>query len=544
MSQDLTPSPQLLRWYQGITRYQWLVLVIASLGWVFDIFEGQIFVAAEREVSASLLGPSATEGDRELFKNASFAVFLLGGALGGVYFGFLSDRIGRTKTMIITILVYSLFTFVSALALEPWHMLVCRFLVAMGVGGEWAVASALVAEVFPKRARAWSLAIFHASSVFGTLLAVAAGAFLVSNPALGGPDVRWRWAFVVGVLPALLVLWIRMSLKEPEEWKAAKAQAAGGDGPQLGRLSELLHGTLLRNTFVGLTLAAVGLATFWGVHVNGKNLLMRKAEAEVLDHIASLPGDQRQTLLLGLRQKWLATQSDGKTATNQAADTTADVFANAQRQRTLDLFDRVAKQLPQRNFEQIAATLTAQSSPVDRKQLSQDLQQVKNRLLDADRGTIKRWEMLGMLLVTVGGGLGLVAFGPLSERLGRRGAFLFYHLGGLAASLLLFMAMAGQSAAAISAALPVFGFLTLGMHAGYAVYFPELFPTRLRGTGGGFCFNGGRVLAAPILFLAGWMQSDWGMTLNRASSLLSLLFLLGVLVLLIAPETRGKELPE
>ena len=540
MSYDLSQPPQPQRWYQGISRYQWLVLVIASLGWVFDIFEGQIFVAAEREVSASLLPPSATEGDKELFKNASFAVFLLGGALGGVYFGFLSDRIGRTKTMIITILVYSMFTFISALAMQPWHMLVCRFLVAMGVGGEWAVASALVAEVFPKRARAWSLAIFHASSVFGTLLAAVAGAFLVVNPALGGPDVRWRWAFVVGVLPALLVLWIRMSLKEPEEWKAAKAQAAGGSGPQLGRLSELFQGTLLQHTFVGLTLAAVGLATFWGVHVNGKNLLMRTAEAEVLQGIAKLPEGQRQDVLASLRQK-LVVPTNGETADKQNEAPSDETQTN---ERVAQLFDRIAAQLPQQDFASIAAKLASEVSPTERKQFSQELQQVKNLMLDVDRQAIKRWEMLGMILVTIGGGVGLVAFGPISERLGRRGSFLFYHLGGLAASLLLFQVLAGESAAAIGWALPVFGFLTLGMHAGYAVYFPELFPTRLRGTGGGFCFNGGRVLAAPILFLAGWMQSDWGFTLNGASSLLSLLFLLGVLVLLIAPETRGRDLPE
>lgn len=541
MSHDLTQPRQPLRWYQGISRYQWLVLVIASLGWVFDIFEGQIFVAAEREVSASLLSASATEGDKELFKNASFAVFLLGGALGGVYFGFLSDRIGRTKTMIVTILVYSMFTFISALAMQPWHMLLCRFLVAMGVGGEWAVASALVAEVFPKRARAWSLAIFHASSVLGTLLAALAGAFLVVNPALGGPDVRWRWAFVVGVLPALLVLWIRMSLKEPEEWKTAKAQAAEGSGPQMGRLVELFQGTLLRHTFVGLTLAAVGLATFWGVHVNGKNLLMRTAEAEVLQAIAKLPDDQRQTVLANLRQK-LAPPVGDNAESNSDKQPTNDAQPNGE--RVAQLFDRVAAELPERTFANIAAHVTSETSPTERKQVTQDLQQVKNVLLDVDRPAIKRWEMLGMILVTIGGGIGLVAFGPISERLGRRGAFLFYHLGGLGISLLLFLVLAGESAATIGTALPVFGFLTLGMHAGYAVYFPELFPTRLRGTGGGFCFNGGRVLAAPILFLAGWMQSDWGFTLNGASALLSLLFLLGVLVLLIAPETRGQDLPE
>jgi MFS family permease len=150
--------------------------------------------------------------------------------------------------------------------------------------------------------------------------------------------------------------------------------------------------------------------------------------------------------------------------------------------------------------------------------------------------------MLGMFLVTTGGGLGLVSFGPLSERLGRRGAFLLYQLGGLAAALLLFRVLGGMIAVCLF--LPVFGFLTLGMHAGYAVYFPELFPTRLRGAGGGFCFNVGRLVAAPILILSGLMLRDWDYSLATTASLLALLFLPGALVLLAAPETRGHDLKE
>ena len=92
----------------------------------------------------------------------------------------------------------------------------------------------------------------------------------------------------------------------------------------------------------------------------------------------------------------------------------------------------------------------------------------------------------------------------------------------------------------------MFGYLTFGMHAGYAIYFPELFPTRLRGTGGEFCFNGGRFLAASILIVRWWMRSEQGLRLSLGStaSVLSLLFLAGILVLLVASETKGKELPE
>jgi hypothetical protein len=153
--------------------------------------------------------------------------------------------------------------------------------------------------------------------------------------------------------------------------------------------------------------------------------------------------------------------------------------------------------------------------------------------------------MLGMFLVTTGGGAGLLSFGPMCERIGRRGAFLFFHLGGLVSALILFMALDQASPTAICWFLPLFGYLTLGMHAGYAIYFPELFPTRVRGTGGGFCFNGGRFLAASFLVVRGWMRSEQGLNLSleATGSILSLLFLVGAVMLLFAPETKGTELP-
>ncbi|MGB1925854.1 MAG: MFS transporter, partial [Rubripirellula sp.] len=186
-----SPAPTDMKWHEGITRYQWLVLLIASLGWVFDVFEGQVFVASMNDAMPQLLGASSTTVDAATkqiiasWNNWALASFLLGGAFGGILFGMLSDKIGRSKTMIITILFYSVFTCVTALASEPWHMVLLRFLVAMGVGGEWAVASAMVAEVMPKRSRAVMGSIFHASSVFGTLMAVAVGYFIISAQVLG-----------------------------------------------------------------------------------------------------------------------------------------------------------------------------------------------------------------------------------------------------------------------------------------------------------------------------------------------------------------------
>ncbi len=445
-------------WYKNVTRYQWLVLLIASLGWVFDIFEGQIFVTTMKEAMPSLLPEGTSEGVIARYNDTAFALFLGGGAVGGVFFGMLSDRIGRAKTLLITILVYSVFTTLTAFVTAPWQVITLRFFVALGVGGEWAVAAAMVAEVFPKFARVKSLGIFHATSALGSYLAIAAGFFIVSNEALRNHSIEglnWRLCFLIGALPALLTIWIRMRLKEPESWVKAQQRAKTDSSQRTGRLWDLFSPELRRKTATGVCLAAVGLATFWGVKVRSQELMRSAAERVVIV---------------------------------DAEDQTAAIENNYQ--------------------------------------------------------SLKRWEMTGLFLIMTGGMIGMLCFGPLSERIGRRGAFLFYHIGGFLSGVLLFAFFDEQSVRFYWFALPVFGFLVSGMHAGYAVYFPELFPSRLRSTGTAFCFNGGRLLAVPILMLRGFMRDDLAWSLSRTSATLSCLFLLGAVVLIFAPETKDESLPE
>lgn len=483
LAMNQTPSPterpaaeplnqSSLPWYAGISNYQWLVLVIASLGWVFDVFEGQIFVASMRDAMPALLSQSAGEtisADSPIvtrWNDWAFGSFLLGGAFGGVLFGVVSDKIGRSRTMIVTILFYSLFTCVTAFAQSAWQMVVLRFLVAMGVGGEWAVASAMVAEVMPARSRSVMSSIFHASSVFGTLLAAAAGATIVANPDLG--PSAWRWGFAIGVLPALLTIWVRWKLREPEQWVQARERAAKDEAEQTGRLSELFSGANLRATIVGVTLSSIGLVTFWGVHIYGKNALMRNAEGAALAAEGAVP--------------------------------------------------------PPSDDPDAAAAHKA----------------AKREALTKHAPAIKRAEMLSMVLNTIGGGLGLVLFGTISNRLGRRGAFILYHAVAFFMVLLLFQVLIANQVASLWLALflPIFGFFTLGMHAGYAVYFPELYPTRLRGTGAGFCFNMGRLATAAAFF--GFGATSIGV--DQKAMYLAPLYLLGVVVVLFGRETRGTEL--
>jgi len=257
------------RWYAGITRYQWLVFLIACLGWAFDTFEGQIFAVFKSPAMADLLGVAENAPSVDWFSNAGFASFLIGGAFGGVVFGILADRIGRRQSMVWSILTYSIFTGLHYFAWTPWQIVALRFLVAMGVAGEWAIAASFVAEVFPKKARAMAGGIFHASGVLGAVFAAGIGMFL-------DQATDWRPAFLVGLLPGLLVVWVLVSLKESEKWEATRASAKEGAKPQPkgGSLRELLGaGPWRRRALLGLGLASVGLGTYWGIYAWGPELV-------------------------------------------------------------------------------------------------------------------------------------------------------------------------------------------------------------------------------------------------------------------------------
>jgi MFS family permease len=471
MSDRDKESADTRKWYEGISRYQWLVLVVCCLGWIFDVFEGQIFVASMRDAMPALLGTGADDPSVIKWNDYAFGMFLLGGAIGGVFFGMLGDRIGRARTMVLTILFYSIFTCLSAFSQEPWHLVVLRFLVAMGVGGEWAVASAMVAEVMPKRSRAVMSSIFHASSVFGTLLAVAAIRLLIANEevnqslAEAGFD-GWRVGFALGAVPALLTIWIRWKMKEPDTWHAAKEREnkSGDASEKTGRIGDLFNNANLRNTIICVGLGTIGMVTFWGIHIYGKNALLEHAKSEAL----------------------------------------------------------------------VASGLDANATAAEKSQVWN----VENK------STIKKAEMTSMAINTIGGGLGLVLFGWISNRLGRKGAFYLYHIGAFICVIVLFKVLipGGASALVLMVFLPIFGFFTLGMHAGYAVYFPELYPTKLRGTGAGFGFNMGRLGTAAAFFGFGAMANPPA-PISKAL-LLSPLYLLALVLIFLATETRDSELPE
>lgn len=202
------------------------------------------------------------------------AAFLTGWALGGAFFGRIGDLLGRSRALSLTILTYAAFTGLSAIATEWWHLMLFRFLAALGIGGEWAVGASLLAETWPKNWRPWLAAVLQTGVNCGVLLACLAGVlFANSQP---------RWIFLVGVLPALLVLWIRRAVPEPEEWHAARRQ-----GVRAPRISDLFRGEVARVTWPVLALCGLALTAHWTF------MYWQQANVRQLPEVAALSAADR-----------------------------------------------------------------------------------------------------------------------------------------------------------------------------------------------------------------------------------------------------------
>src|SRR5262245_8840600 len=206
----------LLSWTGAVTGYQWLVLLVAFLGWVVDSMDGTLFSLIQKPSMTELMGPEASAATIGFYSSVVFSVMLVGWALGGICFGILADYIGRTKALAATILIYSLFTGLSALSQSWWQLAAFRFVTGLGLGGEWAAGAALVAEVWPDKLRAKAGGILQSAAAFGYFFAA-----LITRVVDVG---SWRYVYVVGAVPAIFVLFIRLLIKEPERWVEVRDQ--------------------------------------------------------------------------------------------------------------------------------------------------------------------------------------------------------------------------------------------------------------------------------------------------------------------------------
>lgn len=243
--------PQSLSHFRTLSSAQKKSGLAAWLGWLFDGLDMHIYTLVATPFVAALLSHSGAADPAMVKEKSSIiqAAFLVGWALGGAVFGRIGDRIGRSRALILTILTYAGFTGLSAVSTEWWHLLVFRFLSALGIGGEWAVGASLLAETWPKSWRPWIAATLQSAVNIGILLACAAGWLLAEHSP--------RWIFVVGVLPALLTLWIRKEVPETESWLEARGKEKP---PGLGEL----FGPAVRSvTWRTLVICAVSLTAHW-----------------------------------------------------------------------------------------------------------------------------------------------------------------------------------------------------------------------------------------------------------------------------------------
>ena len=515
MSSPASPTPVRTGWasLKDLTGYQWFVFIVCCLAWDMDCMDQQLFVLARRPAMTELVPKVTPEDSRvpahtqkltdeyarqgkpapsgpqvlaslqaaDINDAATYATsfFMLGWAVGGIGFGIAGDRLGRVKTLMMTILLYSLFTGLNSLSRSTTDFYLFRFITGMGVGGAFAAAVTLLADTMPDNARPFVLGLFQASSVGGNVTAALIsmwfgslqeqGAF-AGHTLLGFDLVPWRLMFLIGVIPGLLVVLIQARLREPERWLLARA--AGGK--KAGSYRELLGDPhWRRHALLGLILALAGVIGLWGIGFFSPDL-----------------------------QQYVAEPQYKKEAVEKGLATEEQVRQN---------------QLPPEAVKYV-------------------------------NGQKAYWAGITSLVQNTGAFFGIFAFSYTTGYLGRRLTFAVFFVAAGAATAGVFLYLKEWSD--IFWMIPVMGFFQIALFGGYAIYFPELFPTRLRSTGTSFCYNVGRLIAAGGPFVLGMLTSTVYAhlpapdPLRYAGLTMCSVFLLGLAVLPFLPETKDKPLPE
>jgi MFS family permease len=235
---------------ERISPTQWKSGIAAWLGWLFDGLDMHLFTMVAAPFVALLLVLPTDHADVKTRSSWIQAAFLIGWALGGAFFGRIGDRMGRSRALSLTVLTYAVFTGLSFFATQWWHLLIYRFVAALGIGGEWAVGSSLLSETWPKKWRPWIAACLQTAVNIGVILAY--GVVWCMAP------FHPKWVFLAGVIPAVLVFWIRRHVPEPQEWHAAKAAAT-----EQPSIRELFRPGALRITLLVIAVCACSLTAWW-----------------------------------------------------------------------------------------------------------------------------------------------------------------------------------------------------------------------------------------------------------------------------------------
>ena len=425
-----------MTWFLQAPRHQQQVLLLTWLSWVFGamdtMFYALVLTPAMQDVLSASTGAPASADAIGWYGGLILTIFLIGWGVGGVLFGRIADRIGRKRTLIVTLVLYAGATGLTAWSHAWWEFAVTRFATGLGIGGQWAAGAALVAETWPDEKRANAAACLQSAWGFGFFLAAAVNLLV--------KDGGWRSLFTVGFLPIFLAPVIQRWVSDPERWLNLQTAPLPEHRQKGTGLREIFAGPLLRHTVVGTSLALTAIFGLWGV------------------------------------TNWTPT-------------------------------------------------------------LIQALPELRNLTPAQQTESVSH----AVMILNVGALAGYFSFAPLARWLGRRAGFAVMCGGSLALVPISFIPR--HSYATLLLLLPMLGFFTKGLFGGFPLYLPELYATRLRATGAGFCFNAGRVIASGSPFLTGLLVGALG-SFGRAASVVALIYLLGLGTLPFAPETKDRPLPD
>jgi MFS family permease len=504
----------------SVGRAQWMALTAALLGWMFDGLEMGLFPLVAGPALDDLL-PVKQDGDVGFWFNIATAAFLIGAATGGVLFGWLGDRLGRVRAMTLSVLTYALFSGACGLAQAPVQIVVLRFFSALGMGGEWSLGVALVMEIWPDKSRAFMAGLIGAAANVGYLLIALLGlalnellaevhglllatglpeSWVASLTAHGG----WRLLMLAGALPALLTFFIRLFVPESQRWQEEQARGSTSHwatqdllGVLVGAAGGLaiiclwgLPGLHLAVRIAGSVPALVvaTLGYMYPVVRYVRRASAFKDEGPVLDGPRTI-----RRLLLGASLGGVALL--GTWASIQQAPTWA--------------YELVKKEQPQE------------------KRLQQDA---------------KSWTQVAS---SSGAVVGTIAAALVGGWLGRRVTYCFLCAASLVATLLLYQTNTAYTPDWFLLCTFLAGGLTASFYGWLPLYLPELFPTKVRATGQGFSFNFGRVIAAIGTLQGGYLiMTVYKGDFATVCSIMSLIYLVGVAIIWLAPETKGQPLPE
>lgn len=428
----------------GITRYQWTVLFAAWLGWGFDIFDSLLFNFVAPNCIPDLLnlqpGSAAAKAATLQWTGILTSLLLIGWAAGGVLFGYIGDRLGRTRTLMLTMLMYALGTAACAFAPNLGVLIVFRLIASLGIGGEWAAGAAMVAEVMPEKRRVEGGVLLYTAASVGLFLATGLNFLVAGHWFPDEPQKSWRFLFLFGLVPAAVAFTVRAFVREPERWQQVQDHSKVA-------LREIFSGPLRRVTLWGTFVTVIALITWWSSNAFIASIATGLARTEA-----------------GLR---------GLTESGTLA-------------------------------------------------------------------LVENWKLKANLYFNFGGLVGTLMVIPLARILSRRMLFAVY----MACSSVAMLASFGIDMAPETRLMMYFvvGVPVFGIFGAFPFYLPELFPTRVRTTGSGFCYNIGRLVAAVGPFLVG--------TVAAKGAALQAIFYVGfvpLLGLLFAPfyiETRHKTLED